>query len=317
LGRALRLRWLWLSKVHELLTRSILPVHVDSITQAFFNASIRCEVGDGLSTLFWSDPWLDGQCLATSMPELVDVVPAQRRSRRTVASALQGQAWISDLIDPLTVPVIIQFLQLRQRLQGTVLDPTHQDGVVWKWCPSGQYSCSSAYQAFFLGQSALLGAKELWKVKVPNEFRFFFWLAIQDRCWTSDRLHRHGIQSNDSCALCCQHTETIDHLLLQCVYSREVWLKTLRRSSWQQLSPSPVDRLPGWWLHSRKLVAKARRKIFDSLCLLLTRHFWLERNNRVFRDANRLPGFLVDVIFDCSFLWARAGLLDRSCLLGD
>ncbi|OEL33706.1 hypothetical protein BAE44_0005276, partial [Dichanthelium oligosanthes] len=75
--------------------------------------------------------------------------------------------------------------------------------------------------------------------------------------------------------------------------------------------------LLGWWLHSQKLVTKARRKAFDSLCLLLTRHLWLERNSKVFRNASRLPGSLVDVIFDQSLLWVKAGLLNRSGLFGD
>jgi hypothetical protein len=47
---------------------------------------------------------------------------------------------------------------------------------------SGQYSSSSAYAAMFLGQSALHGAKELWKVRASNDADSFFWLAIQDRC---------------------------------------------------------------------------------------------------------------------------------------
>ncbi|OEL24169.1 hypothetical protein BAE44_0014812, partial [Dichanthelium oligosanthes] len=222
----------------------------------FFNASFTYEVGNGVSTLFWTDSWLDGRRLAATMGELVEAVSVRRRNSRSVASALQDHAWISDLFGPFTVPVIVQFLQLKQRLQGTVLDPASLDRVVWKWCPSGQYSCSSAYQAFFLGQSALLGAKELWKVRAPNEYRLFFWLAIQDRCWTFDRLRHHGIRSCDRCALCSQLPETIDHLLLQCVSSREVWFRSLLRSGWAHLSPSHEDKLSGWWLCSRKLVAK-------------------------------------------------------------
>ncbi|OEL22734.1 hypothetical protein BAE44_0016248, partial [Dichanthelium oligosanthes] len=128
LGRSLPLCWLWSNRFQE--TRSAFPVRLDPITEAFFNASISCEIGDGISTLFWTDPWLDGSSFAASMPELVAAVPARQRNRRTVASALQGQ-----------------------------------DRVRWKWCPSGRYSCSSAYQAFFVGQTALLGARELWKVK--------------------------------------------------------------------------------------------------------------------------------------------------------
>ncbi|OEL31369.1 hypothetical protein BAE44_0007612, partial [Dichanthelium oligosanthes] len=141
------LRWLWSDKLRQAQNRSILPVQTDPSMKAFFNASFIYEVGNGTSTLFWTDPWLNGRSLMAALRELVEVVPGRRRNIRTVASALQDH-----------------------------------DRIVWKWCPSGQYSCSSAYQALFLGQSALLGAKELWKVKAPNEFRFFFWLAIQDRC---------------------------------------------------------------------------------------------------------------------------------------
>jgi hypothetical protein len=31
-----------------------------------------------------------------------------------------------------------------------------------------------------------LGTKDLWKVKVSNEHRFFIRLALQDKIWTSD-----------------------------------------------------------------------------------------------------------------------------------
>jgi hypothetical protein len=78
------------------------------------------------------------------------------------------------------------------------------DRIIWKCTASSQYSSSSAYAAMFLGQSVLLGAKELWKVNAPNEFRFFFWLAMQDRCWSSERLARHGLWNNGPCALCDQ-----------------------------------------------------------------------------------------------------------------
>ncbi|OEL31237.1 hypothetical protein BAE44_0007751, partial [Dichanthelium oligosanthes] len=60
--------------------------------------------------------------------------------------------------------------------------------------------------------------------------------------------------------------------------------------------------LPDWSLRSRKLVAKEHRKAFDSLCLLLTRNLWLERNGRVFRNTSRPPVSLVETIFDLSSL---------------
>jgi hypothetical protein len=42
--------------------------------------------------------------------------------------------------------------------------------------------------------------------------------------------------------------ESVYHLLLACVYSREVWFKVLRRCGWQGLAPSMDDCLIEWWL---------------------------------------------------------------------
>ncbi|OEL35780.1 hypothetical protein BAE44_0003201, partial [Dichanthelium oligosanthes] len=165
------LRWLWLSRTAY--PRLTFPARTDAITQVFFLASIKCEVGNGSSTLFWSDPWLEGACLISLLPDLVQAVPARRRITRTVASALSFHAWYSNLQGPLTVLVLAQFLQLAHLLQTVVLDPSRPDKMIWRWCPSGQYSCSSAYQAFFLGQTALASAKELWKPKHRMSFGSF------------------------------------------------------------------------------------------------------------------------------------------------
>jgi hypothetical protein len=75
---------------------------------------------------------------------------------------------------------------------------------------------------------------------VPHEHKFFLWLAIQDRCWTSDRRRQHGLTSMVDCALCSQAGESIDHLLIGCVFSREVWHRVLSRFDWQLTLPTPV-----------------------------------------------------------------------------
>jgi hypothetical protein len=62
-------------------------------------------------------------------------------------------------------------------------------------------------------ESSILGVKELWKSRAPNKCCFFIWLSLLGRTWTSERLFRHGIRSDDVCALCSQEPETIDHLL--------------------------------------------------------------------------------------------------------
>jgi hypothetical protein len=47
------------------------------------------------------------------------------------------------------------------------------------------------------------------------------------RCWTSLRLQQHGLDNDGPCALCLQCSECLDHLLVGCSYSRQVWFTSL------------------------------------------------------------------------------------------
>ena len=70
------------------------------------------------------------------------------------------------------------------------------------------------------------GAKLLRRTRAPAKCKFFIWLVLHDRCWTAARRKRHGLQDDDACALCTQSSETVDHLLLTCPFSREVWFRS-------------------------------------------------------------------------------------------
>jgi hypothetical protein len=56
---------------------------------------------------------------------------------------------------------------------------------------------------------------------MPGKCKLFAWLVLHGRCWTSDRLHRHGSKDSDTGALCAQEVETLAHLLIDSVFSRE------------------------------------------------------------------------------------------------
>ncbi|WVZ65336.1 hypothetical protein U9M48_014716 [Paspalum notatum var. saurae] len=73
----------------------------------------------------------------------------------------------------------------------------------------------------------MVGAKVVWKARVPPRVRFFAWLALQDRCWTAERRRRHGLQETDDCALCDQTVESMEHLMTKCSFVMEIWYKYL------------------------------------------------------------------------------------------
>jgi hypothetical protein len=102
----------------------------------FFAASIRCMVGNGKSSFFWADPWLDDQCIMTLMPNLVEVGVRARRGH-TVAAALEDHAWIQDITGPLTIPMLVQYIHLHHRIYDFIPDPDLEDQLTWRWCTSG------------------------------------------------------------------------------------------------------------------------------------------------------------------------------------
>lgn len=96
-GIALRLRWEWLKRTNPSRAWIDLPSNPDRLVQAFFAASITCNVGNGDNTYFWTDKWLDGQSIGQIAPWVLDGVPERIRRSRTVRDALRGERWIDDI----------------------------------------------------------------------------------------------------------------------------------------------------------------------------------------------------------------------------
>jgi hypothetical protein len=88
-------------------------------------------------------------------PELLAAIPGRAHRQHMVASALDGHVWIRHNTSALMVPVLMQYLTLRQQLDDIALSSGIVNKLVWKWTALGQYSSSSVYAAMFLDQSAL------------------------------------------------------------------------------------------------------------------------------------------------------------------
>jgi hypothetical protein len=106
---------------------------------------------------------------------------------------------MQDIQGARTIPVLIQYVELRQRLEAILLNSDVEDRWVWRWTASGMYSSSSAYSALCLGQSGIAGAKEMWKVRASGECRFFLSIVLHGRTWMTGRLFRHGLHDDDAC----------------------------------------------------------------------------------------------------------------------
>jgi hypothetical protein len=84
--------------------------------------------------------------------------------------------------------------------------------------------------------------------------------------------------------MCLQALETLDHIVLGCVFSREVWNRLLSRQGLAALAASDDIDLFIWWSWARQRMPRACRKGFDSLVMLTCWMLWKERNARTFRN---------------------------------
>lgn len=121
-------------------------------------------------------------------------------------------------------------------LQGFQLHLGLVDQHSWILTASGSYSSKSAYPAFFLGVFGFYPPDRIWHSWTPR-CRFFMWLAALDRCWTADKLARRGLDHPEHCLLCDRDEESVNHLLIQCVFSRSVWFSVLSMVHLPQSSP--------------------------------------------------------------------------------
>jgi hypothetical protein len=129
--------------------------------------------------------------IANLVPDLISAVHKNTRKNRLVAEAIPNAQWIRDITRSLSARARQQYVWLWSRLNDVHLDMGTADMLVCKWTSHQQYSASSAYRTFFIGQCGLSGAKE-----------FFMCLLLLGHCWMGERLLHQDLQDSDACTFC-------------------------------------------------------------------------------------------------------------------
>ncbi|WVZ70614.1 hypothetical protein U9M48_019263 [Paspalum notatum var. saurae] len=307
LGWALRIRWLWLQKTDDSRPWKGLPVNVPMKARARFDAAVVTTVGNGVSTKFWTDRWIQGKTVAELAPNLLKAIPKKLVRQRTVRQALLNRVWVTDIQGALMVQVLSEYLLIWEIVDGVTLQPGVQDQHLWKFSSTGSYSCKSAYAAMFFGTIKFTHWKRVWRSWAPSNCKFFVWLAINNRCWTSDRLAKRGLPHHAACPFCDQE-ESIHHILLSCVLTREVWESVLRMLRLDMVPrATSSSRFGSWWSKTSAVVPKDLRKGFNSLFILVTWEVWKHRNACTFEGAHPLTQTVLGRVAEEGYLWCSAG----------
>ena len=121
---------------------------------------------------------------------------------------------------------------------------------------------------------------------------------------------KRGMPHPTSCPRCNQQVEDLDHMLLGCVVSREVWTRFF--SLWGR-----VDAIPGTeerfteWLPVRTAAGPDRRDLWTGVTLICW-CLWRHRNGVVFEGLTPSVDRALWMIVDEAELWRSAGLFRGS-----
>jgi hypothetical protein len=143
----------------------------------------------------------------------------------------------------------------------------------------------------------------------PPQLKFFAWLAIHIRLWTSNRLERRGWTNCGLCPLCKQTQETAAHLLSHCRFTKRLWEMVkvwLGTDSFDTNGWTDDIALQSWW-ENMSSTNVPNRKALASLTILVSWTIWNERNARVFRNKSTPPLVLLNNIKTEVKLWMCAG----------
>jgi hypothetical protein len=116
--------------------------------------------------------------------------------------------------------------------------------------------------------------------------KFFAWMVIQNRIWTTDRLERHGWENCGRCKLYNQVQESAVHLLFKCRFMIRVWSNAKTWIGLNDITPSDCHIAPSvkrlWTVVIHR--TSQFRKALPSFVMITLWEIWKEKNARAFQN---------------------------------
>ena len=131
-----------------------------------------------------------------------------------------------------------------------------------------------------------------WYIQSIPKVDLFCWIVAHRSILTAENLRKRGLEGPSICPLCKKNEENMDHLLISCPFSREVWREAISLNHSNFSVPELTEDLFTKWVESSSFLLSKKALLKAAWMLILNFiiwKLWLERNNRLFRNMENPP----------------------------
>ena len=280
-----------------------------------FARFVKFKVGDGSRIRLWEDVWCIDVPLKEAFPGLYCL--ACIKDAYVADSILfrgEDAHWeinFTRTMQDWEIGTISSFLEL---LYSTTIKRNEEDRMCWRPSLTKGFHVKSYYKVLSSPGGGVFPWKSIWKVKVPPRIAFFSWTAALGKILTADNLRKRGLILVSWCCLCKADGESVDHLLLHCMYAKELWDMIFGWFGISWVMPKRVVELFDCWQWNMGCPQKLVVWRVIPHCIMWC--LWEERNARTFEGCELNIVELKHQFYHYLFDWLSAtGLFRFSNLL--
>lgn len=271
--------------------------------------NIKWNIGNGQNISIWHDNWLPSKPPRLAKPN---------------GNLNYRPKLVKDLLIPGTFTwnesLVRQYIHQEDRSLLYLLRPSltgFQDNISWIHTKDGNYYVKSGY--YVQRHQSIIGNmhnentnshnlfQDIWKFNVMPKVKHFWWKSLHNALPVADNLKKRNLRVDNSCKMCGEYPETVNHLLFQCQLSKEIW------------DLSPILTPPGEFYTSHSLsknicmILNLNKHQGDAINLftIIGWQLWKMRNAMVFENCKWPIPVVINKALVTLSMWNQEISLDK------
>ena len=89
--------------------------------------------------------------------------------------------------------------------------------------------------------------KKVWNKDGLPKINLFFWILAHCKTLTGENIRKRGMEGHLRCILCKESEESLEHLFIECKFSREVWNQAYKDLHFDLILPTNWNDIFACW----------------------------------------------------------------------